>query len=126
LSALLEADGLTVRFAAGRVGWFGAPRFVQAVSQVSLSLGEGETLALVGESGSGKTTFARALLGLVPTTAGEVRFAGAPVTGMGHAARQAMRAKVQMVFQDPFGSLDPRLPVSAIIAANSVMVPWRL
>jgi oligopeptide/dipeptide ABC transporter ATP-binding protein len=116
MSVVLRAEGLTVRFAAGRVGWFGPKREVQAVSGVDLALHAGETLALVGESGSGKTTFARALLGLVPVTAGLVEFDGAAVNGMTNRGRQAMRRAVQMVFQDPFGSLDPRLPVAAIIS----------
>lgn len=89
---------------------------VQAVSGVSLTLSEGETLALVGESGSGKTTFARAMLGLTAVTEGRVLFDGVDVATMSPAARKEMRRAVQVVFQDPFGSLDPRLPVSDIIA----------
>lgn len=121
MSVILEADGLTVRFAAGRKGWFGPPRFVQAVSDVDLTLHRGETLALVGESGSGKTTFARALLGLAPTTAGKVRFEGANVDAMSHAGRQAMRKTVQMVFQDPFGSLNPNRTVGAVLTRAGVL-----
>ena len=115
MSALLETQGLTVRFDIGG-GLFRKPRAVQAVSAVSLSLHQGETLALVGESGSGKTTFARAMLGLTPVTEGSVRYDGRDVAGMSPAERQAMRRDVQVVFQDPFGSLDPRLSVGDIIA----------
>jgi oligopeptide/dipeptide ABC transporter ATP-binding protein len=103
-----------VRFAVGN-GLFRAKRSVQAVSNVSLTLDAGETLALVGESGSGKTTFARALLGLTPISQGTVRFEGRDLAAMSAKERQAMRRAVQVVFQDPFGSLDPRLPVSSII-----------
>jgi oligopeptide/dipeptide ABC transporter ATP-binding protein len=115
VTAILQTDNLTVRFEVGG-GLFRQARHVQAVSGVSLSLHAGETLALVGESGSGKTTFARAMLGLAPISDGRVRFDGRDVTEMSPAARKAMRRSVQVVFQDPFGSLDPRLPVGAIIA----------
>ena len=112
---MITASALSVRFAVGG-GLFRPARHVQAVSDVSLTLHPGEALALVGESGSGKTTFARALLGLVPHSAGDVLFDGASVAAMDRTARQAMRRAVQMVFQDPFGSLDPRLPVADLIA----------
>ncbi len=115
MSPVLQTDGLTVRFAVGG-GLFKPARSVQAVSDVSLALQAGETLALVGESGSGKTTFARAMLGLTPISDGSVRFDGQDVATMTKPQRQAMRRAVQVVFQDPFGSLDPRLPVGAIIA----------
>ena len=115
MKAVLEVENLSVRFVVGG-GLFKAPAQVQAVSDVSLTLHEGETLALVGESGSGKTTFARAMLGLTPITAGKVRFDGVDVADMSSRSRKAMRRNVQVVFQDPFGSLDPRLPVGAIIA----------
>jgi peptide/nickel transport system ATP-binding protein len=82
---------------------------VRAVDGVSLQLAAGRTLALVGESGCGKTTAGKALLHLIPPTAGGVRFEGRPVEGL--AARE-----MQMVFQDPFGSLNPRLRIGDIIA----------
>jgi len=115
MTALLEAAGLSVRFAVGG-GIFRPPQHVRAVSDVDLALRAGETLALVGESGSGKTTFARALLGLVHHSAGRILFEGADTAAMTRRDAQAMRRVVQMVFQDPFGSLDPRLPVADIIA----------
>jgi oligopeptide/dipeptide ABC transporter ATP-binding protein len=113
---IIQAEGLSVRFSAGRTRLFGPPRQVQAVSDVDLALHPGETLALVGESGSGKTTFARAVLGLVGHSGGRVRFEGADTQEMTRTEQRAMRRAVQMVFQDPFGSLDPRLPVASIIA----------
>ena len=115
MSALLEARDLSVSFPVGG-GWLQPARQVPAVRGVNLALQAGEALAVVGESGSGKTTLARALLGLVPVSGGQVIFAGQDTATMPASARQAMRRQVQMVFQDPFGSLDPRLTVGGIIA----------
>ena len=115
MTGLLEAVDLTVTFGTA-AGWWRPARTVQAVRAVTLAVQPGEALALVGESGSGKTTLARALLGLVPVASGAVRFADRDVAQMNGAARLAMRRQVQMVFQDPFGSLDPRLTVGRIIA----------
>ena len=85
---------------------------LKAVDDVSFTVGEGETLGLVGESGCGKTTVGRSILRLYEPTAGEVRFAGEPVTAKNI---QSMRKKIQMVFQDPYSSLDPRMTVEDII-----------
>ncbi len=115
MSALLETRDLSVRFGGGG-GLLRKKRSVQAVHGVSLSLHPGETLALVGESGSGKTTIARAMLGLAPVSDGQILYQGQDTATMTRAARLAMRREVQVVFQDPFGSLDPRLPVGDIIA----------
>jgi oligopeptide/dipeptide ABC transporter ATP-binding protein len=115
MNALIETEALSVRFRVGG-GLLRPARVVQAVSDVSLALHPGETLALVGESGSGKTSFARAMLGLSPVSAGVVRFDGIALQAMTRMQRQSMRRQVQAVFQDPFGSLDPRLTVDAIIA----------
>ena len=115
MSARLEARDLSVSFPVGG-GWLQPARQVPAVRGVNLALQAGEALAVVGESGSGKTTLARALLGLVPVSGGQVIFAGQDTATMPASARQAMRRQVQMVFQDPFGSLDPRLTVGGIIA----------
>ena len=112
---LLAVDNLSVRFAV-RSGWLRPKLQLQAVSEVSLTLQRGQTLAIVGESGSGKTTLARALVGLVQAWQGTVHFDGAPVPAGDRRALQALRREVQLIFQDPFGSLDPRLTVQDIIA----------
>jgi peptide/nickel transport system ATP-binding protein len=110
-----EDAGEPVLSAAGLVKTF--PRHgVRAVDGVSLDLIEGTTLGLVGQSGSGKTSVVRMLLGLTPATAGEVRFRGEPLASMGSAARTAMRSRVQVVFQDPYRSLDPQMTVARIVA----------
>jgi oligopeptide/dipeptide ABC transporter ATP-binding protein len=112
---LLRVEGLSVRFAVA-TPWFAPRLHVQAVDAVSFSLQPGQTLAIVGESGSGKTTLVRALVGLTRAWQGQVHFDGRPVAAGDAAALKTLRRDVQMVFQDPFGSLDPRLPVQDIIA----------
>ena len=102
---LLEAEGVTKRF-----GTF------TAVDGVSLSILPGETLAIVGESGSGKTTLARCLGLLQSPDNGRMRFRGVEMSGLSGAALRAVRADIQMVFQDPFSSLNPRLRIGAILA----------
>ncbi|WP_460776942.1 ABC transporter ATP-binding protein [Nocardiopsis nanhaiensis] len=89
---------------------------VQAVSGVSLELREHETLALVGESGCGKSTTARLLLNLIKLTSGEVAYMGKPLQGLSDKQMRPLRRDLQLVFQDPFASLDPRMTVSDIIA----------
>jgi len=113
---VLEVRNLVVDFP-GRGGMFfrkSAPK--QAVRGVSLQVMPGETVALVGASGSGKTTVGRAIVGLVQPSSGEVLFQGRPITAQDSAARQAWRFGCQMVFQDPYGSLDPRMRVADLVA----------
>jgi oligopeptide transport system ATP-binding protein len=87
-----------------------------AVSDVSFDIHSGETVGLVGESGSGKSTIARAIIGLVAPTAGQIRFEGVDVTGLPPRQLKSVRRDMQMVFQDPYASLNPRLTVRDIIA----------
>ncbi|MHC3467916.1 ABC transporter ATP-binding protein [Streptomyces sp. 7R007] len=89
---------------------------VHAVCGVSFDLYENETLGLVGESGSGKTTIARTLLGLESATSGQVRYRGTELTGLSRRRMRPLRRELQIVFQDPYASLDPRLSVHEIVA----------
>jgi len=90
---------------------------VRAVDGVSFTVGRGETLGLVGESGSGKSTLARTTLQLLKPNAGSVRFEGREIAGLSARAMKPLRAKMQMVFQDPYASLNPRKRVSQIVGA---------
>ena len=111
---LLQAQGVSTVFPVGRQ-WL-RPQGLKAVDEVSLSVLEGETLALVGESGSGKTTLGRTLLRLVEPTAGSIRFDGVELTTLAPAGLRELRKQMQIVFQDPFASLDPRMSVGQIVA----------
>ena len=113
---LLRAEGLGKTFAAagGIFGGAEAPP-VRAVDEVSLEIAAGETLALVGESGCGKSTLGRLLLRLIRPTEGKVFFEGQELTGLSAEAMRAMRRRVQMIFQDPYGSLSPRRTIFDII-----------
>jgi peptide/nickel transport system ATP-binding protein len=112
---LLRAEGLVRRYWMRR-GAFGRAAEVRAVDGVSLTLERGRTLGLVGESGCGKSTTGRLVLGLEATDAGSVSVEGKPMPPPGSPDWRAMRARMQMVFQDPLGALDRRMTVGAQIA----------
>jgi len=111
---LLALRGLSKSFGVGRAGLGKRLRLV-AVDDVSLELEAGETVGLVGESGCGKSTLARLALRLVEPDAGEIRFEGQDLRALGRRELRAMRRKLQIVFQDPFASLNPRMTVGETI-----------
>jgi microcin C transport system ATP-binding protein len=110
---LLRADGVAVRFPVAS-GWFRKSWF-EAVKRATLQLKRGETLGIVGESGSGKTTLGMALLALQDVSAGEVRLGGQRIDDADRPTLRAVRRRLQVVFQDPFGSLSPRMTVGQIV-----------
>jgi oligopeptide transport system ATP-binding protein len=112
---LLEVRGLCVDYAGS--GFLRSQRHaVHALRGIDIELGEGRSLGIVGESGCGKSTLARAVLGLVAPTAGELRWRGWTMDTSDRTRMLQMRREVQVVFQDPFGSLDPRMTAGASIA----------
>ena len=116
--SLLEVKNLKVHFPV-KQGMFSRVReSVKAVDGVSFSIAPGETLGLVGESGCGKTTLARAIVRLVEPTAGEISLDGENVTRMNGSELRARRRKFQMIFQDPYGSLNPRMNTEQIIGES--------
>jgi oligopeptide/dipeptide ABC transporter ATP-binding protein len=112
---LLEVRDLVTRYETGGL-LRGPRRHVYAVNGVSFDLAPGETLGLVGESGSGKSTVGRTILRLTPATGGSVRFAGTDVLASEGAALRALRCRMQIVFQDPYSSLDPRMNLGRAVA----------
>jgi peptide/nickel transport system ATP-binding protein len=112
---LLELDGVS-RVYGSRRGLFGASVPVRAVDHVSLAVAAGRTLGIVGESGCGKSTTGRLVLGLEAPSQGRVRFEGAAMPAVGSAAWRRLRARMQLVFQDPLGAMDRRLTIATQIA----------
>ena len=115
MTPLLEVSGLSKHYATRR-GWLRPSHTVRAVEDVSFSIAAGETFALVGESGSGKSTTGRCVLRLTEPTGGAVRFDGDDVLAFSPKRLRAARRDMQMVFQDPYTSLNPRMRAGAIVA----------
>ena len=115
---LLEIADLKVHFEIkdGKQWFWQPPKTLKAVDGVTLRLYEGETLGVVGESGCGKSTFARAIIGLVKATDGHVAWLGKELLGMKPDEWRAVRSDIQMIFQDPLASLNPRMTIGEIIA----------
>jgi oligopeptide/dipeptide ABC transporter ATP-binding protein len=114
---IVEVEGLSIHFPVGRAGFWGQQKLVvHAVDDVSFAIGRGETLGLVGESGSGKTTTGRAVLRRLKPTAGTIRFKGEDITNVTGEPLRNLRRNMQLVFQDPYASLNPRMRVFDIVA----------
>ena len=115
-SPLLDVRDLVTRYRMARTGTWGPRRTVRALEGVSLTVGAGETVALVGESGSGKTTLAQSMTRMVEPREGTIRFRGQDITRMGPREMRPLRRQMQMIYQDPYESLDPRFRVRHTIA----------
>jgi ABC-type oligopeptide transport system ATPase subunit len=115
--SLVEIRNLTKIYPTGESIWGGKPSGeVRAVDDVSLDIEAGETLGLVGESGSGKSTLGRLILRLIEPSSGSVRFDGRDLLAASRGEMRALRSQMQVIFQDPFASLDPRFRVEDIVA----------
>jgi oligopeptide/dipeptide ABC transporter ATP-binding protein len=113
---LVSVAGLKTYFPVHGSGLGAEKRFVRAVDGVDFTIGKGKTLGLVGESGSGKTTVGRTILRLIPATAGAVTFDGMDVFSLDNKAVRALRRRMQIIFQDPMSSLNPRMSVAQIVS----------
>src|SRR5256885_14251175 len=113
---LISVRGLRTYFPIGRSSLFGPHIYVKAVDGLSFDVYKGETLGLVGESGCGKSTTGRTILQLYRPTAGSVEFEGIDLVQTKGEALRKMRKRMQMIFQDPYASLNPRMSVGRIVA----------
>ena len=118
---LLSVRGLRKEFATRKRGLLGVAGTLLAVDDISFDIARGEVLGLVGESGCGKTTTGRLVLRLIEPTAGSIRFDGTDVLALPPAGMRAMRRRMQIVFQDPFGALNPRMTAGELIAEPLVV-----
>ena len=119
--SMVELRGVTRRYALAKQGLFGPRPILTALNQVSLSIRQGQTFGLVGESGSGKSTLTRCLLALEPVDEGQIIFKGADIATLDAAGRRQHSARMQVVFQDPYASLNPRMTLHDIVAEGMVI-----
>ena len=124
MNAMLEVKDLQVHFPVGAKGLGQVQRTLRAVDGVSLQVAAGETLGIVGESGCGKTTLGRAILRLLVPSAGSIHFDGQDITRASQRELAPVRRTLQAIFQDPFGSLNPRLRVRDIVGEPLVNLGW--
>jgi len=115
MTVLLKANDLTVRFTLGKKGLFGARQYLEAVRSVSFTLERGRALGIVGESGSGKTTTAMAAIRLTEAAGGQVLFEGEDLLTLSDEAMRQRRRDIQLIFQDPYSSLNPRARVADMV-----------
>ncbi|MGB3067180.1 MAG: ABC transporter ATP-binding protein [Ottowia sp.] len=118
---LLRIEGVSKSYRARGQGLFGGRGRTKALDEVSLEIGEGETVGLIGESGSGKTTLGQCVMRLLDVDGGQIVFNGEPVQALRGRALKALRPQIQMIFQDPFASLNPRHRVGRIVTENAIL-----
>ena len=115
MSTILKVTGLTKHFAGNKQGLFSKADVIQAVDGVSFELAQGEALGLVGESGCGKSTTGRLITRLLEPTSGKIEFEGQDITHLSNNDLRPIRTQLQMIFQDPYSSLNPRHTVGTIV-----------
>lgn len=120
-SPLLRITGLTKTYKARRAGMFSKAARIKALDEISLDIAEGETVGLLGESGSGKTTLGQCVVRLLEADSGSIEFAGQSIEKLQGKALHRLRPQIQMVFQDPYSSLNPRHKVGRIITENAIL-----
>ncbi|MEO6624342.1 MAG: ATP-binding cassette domain-containing protein [Burkholderiaceae bacterium] len=120
-AVLVEVQQVSRRYALARQGLWEPQRMLTALDQVSLTLQAGQTLGLVGESGSGKSTLTRCLLGLEPVDGGRILYRGEDIAGQDFAVRRRHASRMQVVFQDPYASMNPRMTVHDIVAEGMLI-----
>lgn len=117
---LLQVEGLSKKFSVSG-SWPWQKRTLSAVNDISFGIAPGETLSLVGESGCGKSTAGRMLVGLATPSSGRILFEGQDLSGQTAGEQRAMRRRIQLIFQDPYGSLNPRMTVGELIAEPALL-----
>ncbi|RDE09693.1 ABC transporter ATP-binding protein [Pelagibacterium lacus] len=118
---ILSVKGLGVRYPLGKRSFWGERTYFEVLDDVSFEIARGETLGLVGESGSGKSTIGRTILRRIERTAGTITFEGRDISDLGGEPLRKLRRRMQLIFQDPYSSLNPRMNVMSIIAEPLVV-----